>query len=175
LEQFENVGQAVDFIASAPFLEDILIWTVCSSVGCSESSNYSSQAIAPPLRLIRFEPDPLVDNIMDWFCRHHLTPSVHTLDIYRLALNDSICNFIRHLGSALENLTIWGPTTSRDFDQIGAVRSKFISDPYFIDASLITFISRSIPEYFSSQNLLSVVIRGSIEVTHLWLDYSHRF
>ena len=118
LEQFETVDQAVDFIASAPCLEDIQF----SSVGCIESCNYSSQAIAPPLRKIRFGPDPLLDNLMDWFCRSRPTPSVHTLDINQLTSRDNIptvCNFIRHLGSALENLMI----SCSDSDH-GGVQSK---------------------------------------------------
>jgi hypothetical protein len=157
LEQFETVDQALDFIASAPCLEVIKFW----DVGSSENSNYSSQAIAPPLRQITFEPGPLLDNIMDWFCRCHPTPSVHTLKIL-FRLSDNICNCIRHLGSALENLTI--PI----FDQMEAVWSKCISGRYFI-ITLITFIScpkqknRSIQEYFSSQYLLNVGIRGFTE------------
>jgi hypothetical protein len=138
LEQFETVDQAIDFIASAPCLEDIQFWDVVSSVGYSESSRYSSQAIAPPLRQIKFDPVPLLDNIMDWFCRCHPTPSVHTLEIDGLeidglATDDNICNFIRHLGSALENLTI------STFDRVEGVWSKCISDHYFI--KLIIFFS----------------------------------
>jgi hypothetical protein len=133
LEQCETVDQAIDFIASAPCLEDIEFWGVSSCVGCSESSNYSSQAIAPPLSKIRFEPDPLLDNIMDWFCHCH--PTIHTLEIVGLltGASDNIYNFIRHLGSALEDLTI--PA----FDRAEGVQSKCISDRYFIN--LITFIS----------------------------------
>ena len=119
LEQFETVDQAVDFIASAPWMEDIAF----SSVGCSESCSYSSQAIAPPLRRIRFEPNPLVIILMDWFCRSRPTASVRTLDIYRLRSVDNIptvCNFIRHLGSALENLLISCTTSDH-----GEVRSKY--------------------------------------------------
>jgi hypothetical protein len=149
LEQFETVDQAVDFIASASCLEDIQFWSVSSSVGYSESSKYSSQAIAPPLKQITFDSEPLLDNIMDWFCRSQPTPSVHTLKIVRPSTGDNFYNFIRHLGSALENLTI--PA----YDWREGVWSKCISDRYFI--SLIIFISstnRSIPEYFSSQYLL---------------------
>ena len=101
LEQFETVDQAVDFTASASCLEDIKF----RSVGCSESCNYSSHAIALPLRQIRFEVNPLVDDIMDWFCRRHPTPSVHTL-VITIGNTFDVCNFIRHLGSALENLSI---------------------------------------------------------------------
>ena len=154
LEQFETVDQAVDFIASAPCLEDIMF----TNVGCSKDCNHSSQAIAPPLKRFRCEPDPLVINIMEWFCRCYPTPSLHTLEIIDLTMDDNIptvCKFIRHLGSALENLTI----SCYDSDRNREVQSKRISDPYFIDASLITFISRpeqrnrSIPSYFSSQYL----------------------
>ena len=154
MEQFETVDQAVDFIASAPFLEDLAF----SSVGCSESCKYSSQAIAPPLRRIKFKPGPLVNNLMDWFCRSCPTPSVHTLDLNRLASLDNIptvCNFIRHLGSALEDLLI--SCTNSDHE----IRSKCIPTVYFINVSLITLIrcprqtNRSIPEYFSSQYPLS--------------------
>ena len=154
LEQFETVDQVVDFISSAPCLQDILFW----DISCCENSNYSSQAIAPPLKHIKCNLDPLVDNILDWFCRCHPTPSVHTLKIIRLTTGVSIptvCKFIRHLGSALENLTI-----SFLYRVQIEVQSKCISDPHFIDASLITFFSgpgrtyRSIPEYFSSQYLL---------------------
>jgi hypothetical protein len=158
LEQFETVDQALDFIASAPCLEVIQYW----DVRCSESSNYSSQAIVPPLRQIRFKPDLLLDIIMDWFCRCHPTPSVHTLEIDQLPTGDNIYNFIRYLGSALENLTI--PT----FDRMGGAWtpwSKCISGRYII-ITIITFISwpkqknQSIPEYFSSQYLLNVDIQG---------------
>jgi hypothetical protein len=113
---FETVNQVVDFIASAHCLEDIDL----SDVGCSESCNYSSQAVAPPLRSIRYKPGPLGDNLMDWFCRCRPTPSVHTLDIHRLALADNIptvCNLIRHMGSALEHLMI----SLTDFD--GGIRT----------------------------------------------------
>ena len=105
LEQFETVDQAVDFIASASCLEDIKLM----STGCRVSRNHSSQAIAPPLRQIWYEADDFTEYIMDWFCRCHPTPSVHTLGILQLSSNDNIstaCKFIRHLGSALENLTI---------------------------------------------------------------------
>ena len=133
LGQFESVDRAVDFVASAPCLEDIGL----SNVRCSKSCDYSSRAFAPPLRRIRFEPGPLVDNLMDWFCRSRPTPNVHTLDINRLALDDNIptvCNLIRHLGSALEHLMI------SCTDSHGEVRSKYISDSFFINASLITWI-----------------------------------
>jgi hypothetical protein len=130
LEQFETVDQAVDFIAFAPCLEVIEFWAVC----CSENSNYSSKAVAPPLRQLNSKPGPLLDNIMDWFCRCHPTPSVHTLEIYQLAAGDNLCNFIRYLGSALENLTIW----DSGYRQLGR-QSKCIPERYFI--SLITFIS----------------------------------
>ena len=178
LEQFETVDQAVDFIASAPLLENLRF----SSVGCSESCNYSSQAIAPPLRRIRFELDPLVNNLMDWFCRSCPTPSVHTLDLNRLASLDNIptvCNFIRHLGSALENLLI--SCTNSDH---GEVQSKCIPTLYFINAGLITLTScpeqtnRSIPEYFSSQYplLQNKAIHRSTEATLCQrLDYSYHF
>jgi hypothetical protein len=139
LEQFETVDQAIDFIASAPCLEDIQLRNVDSSVGYRESFNYSSQAIAPPLRQITIKVDsnlnPLLDIIIVWFCRCHPTPSVHTLEINHLATDDNLCNFIRNLGSALENLTICGP----DYMGLLGGQSKCISDRYFI--SLITFIS----------------------------------
>ena len=147
LEQFETVDQAVDFIASAPRLEDI----VFESIVCSESCHYSSQAIAPPLRQIRCDADPLVvDTIMDWFCRCHTKSVVKTMDIYGFQRNfnvSTVCKFIRHQGSALMDLMI----SCSNFK----VLSKCISDPYSIDASLINSIScsgrtRSIPEYFSS-------------------------
>jgi hypothetical protein len=165
LEQFETIDQALDFIASAPCLEGNQICDVGSSAGYSKSSNYSSQAIALPLRQITFVSDPL-PRIIDWFCRCHPTPSVHTVQIHGLGMGDNIYNFIRHLGSALENLTI------------GGGRSKCISDRYF--TTLTTFISchkktnRSISEYFSSQYLL-YNIPGFTEATLLWLDYFHPF
>jgi hypothetical protein len=143
LEQFETVDQAVDFIASAPCLEDIQFWSVSSSVGYSESSNYSSQAIGPPLRQISFDSDPLLDNIMDWFCRCHPTPSVHTLEIIHISTGDNIYNFIRYLGSDLENLAI--PA----YDWMEEVWSKCISDRYFI--SLITLSDA--PPIDLSQNI----------------------
>ena len=80
-------------------------------------------------------PDPLVDNLLDWFCRCRPTPSVQTLDINGLASTDDIptvCNLIRHLGSSLEHLLI----SCTDSDG-GGVRSKCISDSDFINASLI--------------------------------------
>ena len=121
LEQFETVNQAIDFIAAAQCLEDITL----EGVHCSESCNYSSQAIVPPLRRIMFRT-PL-DNIMDWICRCHPTPSVRSLEIRRIDKDNEItiiCKFIRHLGSALENLAI----ACLDSDWIGEIQSKCISE-----------------------------------------------
>ena len=135
LEQFETVNQAIDFIAAAPRLEDIAL----DSIHCSESSNYSSQAIPPPLKWIKFERVTPLDIIMDWIRRCLPTPSVHALEILRLCEDDDIpivCKFIRHLGPALENLTI---SYNEGEDSEREVQSKCISDLYFIDASLITF------------------------------------
>jgi hypothetical protein len=147
LEQFETVDQAVDFIASAPCLEDIDLWRM----GCSKSCNYSSKAVAPPLREIRLlSRSPLVDNLMDWFCRCRPTPSVHTLDIDRLASADNIptvCNLIRHLGSSLEHLMI----SCTDSDH-GGVQSKCISDSDFINASLIILSAALSKQIDLSQN-----------------------
>ena len=122
LEQFETVDQAVDFFASAPCLEDVVLMI---TTGCCVSRNRSSQAIAPPLRRIWCEADDFTDYIMDWFCRCHPTPSIHALGIVQLFSNKNIsaaCKFIRHLGSALENLTISCNETR--------FPSKYISDPY---------------------------------------------
>ena len=142
-------------------LESIIL----KSIGCSPCSircNCSSQEIAPLLNLkrIKCHPDPLVVSIMDWFCRYHPTPSVHTLDIIDITSGDNIptvCKFIQHLGSVLESLTI---SCYDHRGQIGKVQNKCISDPHFIDPSLKTFVSCSerrswsIPSYFSSQYLL---------------------
>ena len=175
LEQFETVNQAINFIAASPCLEDITL----ESVHC-ESCNYSSQAIPPTLKRIKFERLTPLDIIMDWIHRCHPTPSVHTLEILRLCEDDDIpivCKFIRHLGSALENLTI-GCLYS---DWTEEIQSKCISDPYFIDASLITLIrcpeqwNRSVPEYLPSEYLLRRNIHGSTPSAPLWLDYSHHF
>ena len=121
MEQFETVDQAVDFIASAPCLDDIGLWSVGCSQGCN---NYSSKAVAPPMREIKIEPSALVDFLMDWFCRCHPTPVVHTLDIDEFTSADNIptvCNLIRHLGSSLEHLMI----SCTDTDH-GGVQSKCI-------------------------------------------------
>ena len=102
-KQFETVEQAIDLIASVSCLQNIKFWRV----GCHENvCNYSSQAIVPPLKRIQFDADPLLDSIMNWICRCHPTPSVHTLVVSELADAPTLCNFIRYLGSALEDLTI---------------------------------------------------------------------
>ena len=154
-----------------PCLEDIAL----ESVHCSESCNYSSQAIPPPLKGIKFERVTPLDTIMDWICRCHPTPSVCSLEIRRIDKDNEItiiCKFIRHLGSALENLEI----ACLDSDWTEEIQSKCISDPYFIDASLITFIrcpeqrNRSVPEYLSSQYHLRRNIHGSTPSAPLWLD-----
>jgi hypothetical protein len=124
LEQFETVDQAVDLIASAPCLEGIKL--VCTHCFGSRNPSHLSQAIAPPLRRIWYEANNSTEYIMDWFCRCHPTPSVHTLEIDQLSSNDNVstaCKFIRLLGSALENLTI-------SCIEIPFRSSKYISDPY---------------------------------------------
>ena len=117
----------VDLIASASCLENIHIW----DARCYGSYDYSSQAIVPPLKQISFDVNRVTERLMNWFCRCCPTPSVHTLllnGINRVANMPTICNFIRHMGSALENLEI----CCIDYDeQIADVQSKCISDlPY---------------------------------------------
>ena len=149
MEQFETVDQAVDFIASAPCLKYISLW----GVSCSESCNYSLKAVkavAPPLREIKIEPSPLVVCLMDWFCRCHPTPSVHTLNIDLLDspidIIPTACNFIRHLGSSLEHLVI----SCSDADH--RVQSKCILAPYFINANLIILSGALSKQIDLSQN-----------------------
>lgn len=69
---------------------------------------YSSQANFPPLRQFKMDMNPLTADIMNWLCRCHTTPTVHTLGIRREITVDSmptIYNYFQHLGSASENLT----------------------------------------------------------------------
>ena len=147
MKQFETVDQAFDFTASAPCLKDIGLWEISCCESC-ESRNYSSKAVAPSFREVEFEPSPLVDCLIEWFCRCHPTPSVHTLDIYRLASVDNILtvsNLIRHLGSSLEHLVIW-------CDHSLGVQSKCILGPYFIGASLIILSGALSKQIDLSQN-----------------------
>jgi hypothetical protein len=69
--------------------------------------------------------------IINWFCRCYSTPSVHTLVIDEMTVfyRPTMCNFIRHLGSALENLTI---SCSFFLNQNVSVFCTF-----FVDSSLI--------------------------------------
>ena len=114
LEQFETVDEAIALIASAPCLENLIFWSVqCDDTTC----NYALQANAPPLRRIQIDmKNPLTAAIINWFCRCYPTPSVHTLviDEFTGFYIPTMCNFIRHLGSALENLTISCPFFESD-------------------------------------------------------------
>ena len=114
LEQFETVDEAITLIASAPCLENLIFWSVL----CDDDSicNYTSQANAPPLRRIQIDMNPLTAAIIKWFCRCYPTPSVHTLviDEFTGLYIPTMCNFIRHLGSSLENLTISCPFPESD-------------------------------------------------------------
>ena len=112
----------IDLIASASRLENIHIW----DARCHTPCQYLSNAIAPPLRRIALDIDTFrfTEYLMDWFCRCHPTPSVQTLLIDGVILPThipTVCNFIRYMGAALENLEIW----HRGIDE--QVRSKCIS------------------------------------------------
>ncbi|KAF8513553.1 hypothetical protein BU17DRAFT_95237 [Hysterangium stoloniferum] len=114
---FESVDQAFELIASAPSLENLLLW----SVNYDDSCNYSPQDRAPPLKRIQFDADPFTSNLMDWFCRCHPTPNVHTFMVSGISVNDipAVCGHIRHLGSALKNIAISCP----GFDKIGTAQT----------------------------------------------------
>ena len=117
LEQFETVDDAVTLIASAPCLENLIFWSVqCDDDGSNTWNYSSSQAIPPPLGRIQIDMNPLTDVILNWVCHCYPTPIVHTLviDEFTELYIPTMCNFIRYLGSTLENLTISCPFPESD-------------------------------------------------------------